>query len=208
MALEFPARQKRKAANRRRIVAAARDLFLEQGYDTTTLDAIADQAGLHVNTVYLHFRTKLELAAATDEEGLEDFRAMLTDPERKGSAIECWRGYIHNAASEAMSKNGGQGYFQFLRDYRGNHPFQLGLQYRRLLTDALYDDVDIEDGYERQETARVIATALWGALEHTTEYALEHAANTHGQAMAFDLVTSLSEGVDRVERLFKTTLRN
>lgn len=105
------------------------------------------------------------------------------------------------------SRNSGQGYLRFLRDYRGNHAFQLGLQYRRLLTDALFDDVDIEDVYERRETARVIATALWGALEHTTEYAMEHAANTHDQAMAFDLATSLSEGVDRVERLFKTTLR-
>lgn len=46
---------------RRRIVAAARDLFVEFGYPTTTFAAIADEAGVSVQTVYAHFPSKRDL---------------------------------------------------------------------------------------------------------------------------------------------------
>ncbi|MGP3958831.1 TetR/AcrR family transcriptional regulator [Nonomuraea sp. 3N208] len=43
---------------RRRIIEAARELFLRQGYASTTLDQIAAAAGVAVQTVYFHFGNK------------------------------------------------------------------------------------------------------------------------------------------------------
>jgi len=43
---------------RRAVVAAARDLFIDLGYPATTLAAIADQAGVSVQTVYAQFGNK------------------------------------------------------------------------------------------------------------------------------------------------------
>jgi len=43
------------------IVDAARRLFLEQGYEVTSMDAIAAEAGVSKRTVYSHFRSKEEL---------------------------------------------------------------------------------------------------------------------------------------------------
>jgi AcrR family transcriptional regulator len=40
------------AANRRSILDAAREVFLEQGYAVTTMSAIADRAGVALDTVY------------------------------------------------------------------------------------------------------------------------------------------------------------
>lgn len=40
------------------IVDAARRLFLEQGYEVTSMDAIAAEAGVSKRTVYSHFRSK------------------------------------------------------------------------------------------------------------------------------------------------------
>ena len=48
-------RQRQAQATRDMIVAAAQALFLEQGYICTTIDVIAERAGVAVSTVYAIF---------------------------------------------------------------------------------------------------------------------------------------------------------
>jgi AcrR family transcriptional regulator len=62
-------------ATRRRIIAAATVLFIENGYTSTTLDQIAEGAGVAVQTVYFHFGNKrtvlkeaLDVAAVGDDQ--------------------------------------------------------------------------------------------------------------------------------------------
>lgn len=52
------ARMARTAANRARMLGAARDLFTVHGYTATTMKAIADRAGMAVQTLYFTFATK------------------------------------------------------------------------------------------------------------------------------------------------------
>ena len=54
-------RRRNPAETRRRILDAARSLFSEQGYASTTLAAIADRAAVSVQTVYFTFHSKGEL---------------------------------------------------------------------------------------------------------------------------------------------------
>ena len=49
---------------RDRLIAAAVDLFFEQGYDATTVAQIADRAGLTKSTFFRHFPDKRELLVA------------------------------------------------------------------------------------------------------------------------------------------------
>ncbi|KKK63479.1 hypothetical protein LCGC14_2993870 [marine sediment metagenome] len=49
---------------RGQIVAAARKLFLENGYGATSMDAIADEANVSKRTVYSHFQNKENLFGA------------------------------------------------------------------------------------------------------------------------------------------------
>jgi AcrR family transcriptional regulator len=49
---------------RERLVAAALDLFTEQGYDETTVAEIAERAGLTKSTFFRHFPDKRDLLAA------------------------------------------------------------------------------------------------------------------------------------------------
>jgi AcrR family transcriptional regulator len=51
-------RTEQARATRRRIVEAAQHLFVAQGYATTTLDQIAAEAGVAVQTVYFHYGNK------------------------------------------------------------------------------------------------------------------------------------------------------
>ena len=64
--------------SRARIHAAARELFLERGFDATTLRAIAERAGMGASSIYRHIRSKEELLVAQlgdlQEEAWERFR--------------------------------------------------------------------------------------------------------------------------------------
>lgn len=70
-------RAEKTRLTRRRIVAAAADLFLDHGYGATTLDQVAARAGVAVQTVYFHFGNKatllkeaLDVAAVGDDEAV------------------------------------------------------------------------------------------------------------------------------------------
>ncbi|WP_330229117.1 TetR/AcrR family transcriptional regulator [Nocardia sp. NBC_00508] len=51
-------RAARTSANRARMLAAARELFTTRGYTATTMKAIAEEAGMAVQTLYFTFATK------------------------------------------------------------------------------------------------------------------------------------------------------
>jgi AcrR family transcriptional regulator len=56
-------REQRARATRDRIVGAATELFLERGYASTTVEAVASSAGVAVATVYQAFGTKAAILA-------------------------------------------------------------------------------------------------------------------------------------------------
>jgi AcrR family transcriptional regulator len=60
-------RQRQAQATRSLIIEAARALFLERGYTNTTIEAIADQAGVAGSTVYAVFSSKRGILRAIRE---------------------------------------------------------------------------------------------------------------------------------------------
>ena len=77
-------RESQKAGRRRRILEAARRLFLEGGYAATTIEAIAETAEVSAVTVYNHYRTKggvlLAVVGQSDSLLIEKIRTILDDP--------------------------------------------------------------------------------------------------------------------------------
>ena len=68
-------RQAQAAATRERIAEAARRLFGVAGYGSTSIEAIAADAGVAVRTVYSAFGTKREILSLICEQWLERARA-------------------------------------------------------------------------------------------------------------------------------------
>ncbi|MGI5131199.1 TetR/AcrR family transcriptional regulator [Pseudonocardia sp. CA-107938] len=60
-------RKEKAQATRRRILDSALAAFTERGYSDTTVEAVARDAGVAVQTVYFTFRTKGDLLQATYE---------------------------------------------------------------------------------------------------------------------------------------------
>ena len=61
---QSPLRQEQAALTRKRILDAAGDLFIRQGYGTTTIRQIADAAAVAPDTVYASFGNKARLLTA------------------------------------------------------------------------------------------------------------------------------------------------
>jgi AcrR family transcriptional regulator len=86
-----PARDQQADETRTRIADAARKLFLEHGFDDTTIEAIAREAGVAAPTVYANYRSKKGVMAEllnrarfgpTFGELVKEAHA-LTDPEQR-----------------------------------------------------------------------------------------------------------------------------
>jgi AcrR family transcriptional regulator len=76
-----PNRAQKRAANRERILQAARKVFGARGFHAATIEEIADEAGLSNGAIYYNFDSKGDLFFALleerQEERLEHLRGML-----------------------------------------------------------------------------------------------------------------------------------
>lgn len=63
-----PTRRQKLDDREAAILAAARAVFVEQGYESGRVAEIARRAGVAEGTVYLHYRTKAELMQAVVEQ--------------------------------------------------------------------------------------------------------------------------------------------
>lgn len=76
--------QARSRAKRDRLLAAALALFSERGYEATTVDAIADAAGVSVGIFYSYFRSKRQILLTLANEHVEqvwlDLSVLQTGP--------------------------------------------------------------------------------------------------------------------------------
>ena len=64
-------REREKEARRNQILDAARRLLFEKGLHATSINQIAKQAELGVGTIYFYYKSKEEIFADLQEEGLE-----------------------------------------------------------------------------------------------------------------------------------------
>ncbi len=91
-AYSSPLREADAAATRRRILEAASRLFIRDGYGATTLKAIAEEAGVSAQTVYLNgpksaiLKAAYELAIASTEgfsdlNEVDEMKRIVTEPD-------------------------------------------------------------------------------------------------------------------------------
>jgi AcrR family transcriptional regulator len=86
-----PTQQERTEATTTALVAAARELFAEDGYAATSLDAVVAKAGVTKGALYHHFAGKRELFAAVfvaEQERLS--RAIVEAYQRE---VDPWQGF-------------------------------------------------------------------------------------------------------------------
>jgi AcrR family transcriptional regulator len=77
VALEKAMRGHEQGNTRARIQSVALELFVEQGYDKTSLREIAERLGVTKAALYYHFRTKDDIVASAVEDLLAEVDAIV-----------------------------------------------------------------------------------------------------------------------------------
>ena len=96
-------RERQKTARREAILAAARKVFTQKGFEGTTIADVAREAGVAAGTVYLYYASKLDLFAALNARFFEvivEAMQVRAPPDVRGGT----RARIH-AVFEACSKH-------------------------------------------------------------------------------------------------------
>lgn len=83
----------RRAATRRRIAEAAARLFAANGYTETTMQAIAEAAGVHVQSVYQVFGNKVRVLA-------EAAAMLVAGPDEEAATPPPERGWVRDMFAE------------------------------------------------------------------------------------------------------------
>ena len=83
-------RARTKARNRDAILAAARRVFAEQGYEAASVRDIIRRTDLASGTFYNYFRSKEEIARALAADAAERLRPLLRAERAKAPDLEAW----------------------------------------------------------------------------------------------------------------------
>lgn len=101
-------REQKKAEVREALVQSADTLFSEQGFEGTTVDQIAEKAGVSRRTFFRYFPSKEAIAFPRSEQRLEAFRSLLQErceeegalPAVRSAVVAVGNVLIANAAEE------------------------------------------------------------------------------------------------------------
>jgi AcrR family transcriptional regulator len=154
---------------REAIVAAAIDLFDRQGFDATTVDAIAEAAEVSRRTVFRYFRTKEDILFFDWSDNLALFRRHLSQTAAGEPAIAGVR-----RAAVAVSETVAREIKRQPKIYRvqlrlimkeralSAHYFRLGLEWERAIAEAVAPH--LPDDPAAALHARLLAAAVFGSL--------------------------------------------
>lgn len=155
-----------KAATQERILQAATSLFLEQGYEQTTVAEVAERAGVSRATVFWHFSDKEGLFREAFNRLVEPFRRSIElgidapDPEARLEELLTRYPAFISAHREAM-----EGFVRWALEAR---------EFRKAMLDTLLDmhqryvgalTEAISDIAPDDEDPRALAVALMGLLD-------------------------------------------
>jgi TetR/AcrR family transcriptional regulator, regulator of mycofactocin system len=84
-------REDKKRETRARLERAALDLFARRGYDRTTVQDVAGEAGVSARTAFRYFPAKSDLVFGDSEADLEELRRLLARKDHATSAFEAVR---------------------------------------------------------------------------------------------------------------------
>ncbi|MBI5318609.1 TetR/AcrR family transcriptional regulator [Bradyrhizobium sp.] len=154
---------------RDRIVAAATKLFYSEGLRATSVDAVAEKAGVTKKTLYYHFRTKDELIAAylasRDQPTLAWYERWFA--ETRGSTADKVRGLFRAFGKSADTPHWrGCGFLRTIAELASTpgHPaIKAGAAHKKKFEAWMADTLARDGVHDAAKIARQIVILLDGA---------------------------------------------
>lgn len=190
--------RKRHAERAHDILAAARDVFAEHGYERASIADIAARAGIVEGTIYKHFDSKRELLYRVTAEVFEPLLVRLTaevesiDGAQNRLRFLVWRQLDHLTAHKGLSRVVIRAVRPHDDQYRDT---VVGLQRRVSQLVAKILDDGIAAGELRADApVKMVRDTLLGTVEHLVWKAVNSDAAFDARAAADQLVDVVLRG--------------
>ena len=182
-------REREKDEVRRKILDAARDLFMSEGYDRVTMRGIADAIEYSPTNIYNHFKDKDDLVDALCHEEFSQLLSALDLRDRAGDPVQ-WIRQIGAAYARFGLENPNHYRWLFLspKPFGENHqPSEPARQSFAVLRDAV--EQAIEKGAFIAGNPDTMAQVLWASLHGAVALLINFGPNQFpGAPAAPDLI--------------------
>ena len=188
------------ASSRDIFFQSAKELFEEHGYRHTTMQQIADNAELHVQTLYRHFPSKSSLVRAIELDRLQSAFV-----QKEGSTLERWRNFVERATLEVLDRPQGREKLLSYISYHRKDPslaaawVEISEAYQEELARGIAEDLGLDRF--KHHLPVCIASMLWGS---NRDAVLQWAA-TGGHS---DLMPKALGVIDKVEETVEILVRD
>lgn len=157
--------EERRAATRRKILRAASALFMEHGFNHTTINQVVDKANIVKGTFYQHFRSKKELLVALRRhDGAERVSALIAEVDQGRSPMDALCGYYLVLAQwfETIPKLAEDVIVSAIRlhDPNSNQPEYMAHDFTKLMLETARKRGEIRKDISTNSQALVISGAI------------------------------------------------
>jgi AcrR family transcriptional regulator len=189
-----------RSARRAQLLAAARSVFVANGYHAAGMDDIAERAGVSKPVLYQHFPSKLELYLALLEESSDEIvsrvrTALASTQDNDGRVHRTIEAYFEFVADR------GQAYrLVFESDLRGQAEVERIVDRAtdgciEAITDTITNDTGLD-----QERSRLLASGLVGLSQVSARYWLSRSPELPRNEAVAMLSTLAWRGISRFPR--------
>jgi AcrR family transcriptional regulator len=188
-------RERKKAANRAKVLNVARKLFAKQGFDATTLEQICHSALISKRSFFRYFTDKESLVFPNREERLENFATFLMANQEVDNPFDSLR-----AATQVFGAEYNE-HKEHLLDQQALIYSSLELRGREREIDKDWQDAIARAFSARAGNspdgdlwARVLAGAIMGVVRSTMNFWFDHDCDPDLTQLGLDALNYLERG--------------
>lgn len=183
------------------IIAAARSIFREKGYENTLVSDIAERADVVEGSVYRYFESKHDLLVKVIENWYQD---MLLDYDQQLAGISGTRNrlrymiWLHLRTINEEPKLSDL-MLRILRsgsDYNTSNIYQLNRVYTRKTMDIIREGVDAGE-FRNDISLRLVRDMIYGCIEHRTWSYMRGEGEFDMDSTADSIVNLLISGLEK-----------
>ena len=188
----YPLREKKRSNTRAVLISTCDKLISRDGYKNMTMQAVANEAGIHVQTLYKHFPTKFDLAATSSCETLRNRMK-----NRHSDTLNEWKSYVTEKASEITEYDKGALFLETIDITMGNEyskqlTFAIANETIEILTENIAMDLSMDKSDDL--LPKIIGNLLYTTSTHNT-------LSWHKSGGEKDLVKTTNDSLDEIFRL-------
>jgi AcrR family transcriptional regulator len=189
-------RRGRPGYDRAQVLEIAVALFIEQGYDATSVSDLAARLGLTKSALYHHYDSKEQLLSLALDEALDGLESVFDEPAaRVGSPVERLDAVVRGAVRILVDR---LPYVTLLLRVRGNSELERAALARRRAFDHRVTALVIEaqrSGMVREDIDGAVATRLiFGMVNSIVEW-YRPGGPVDTERLAHDVVTTALDGL-------------